>query len=81
MWLVYARHSTLNALVEDGGAAGLTVSEVARLTGVAEETALARLRGLRMAHEAECSGGRWFATARGQAVVVPLDEWKADIPF
>jgi len=81
MWLVYERHSTLNALVEDGGAAGLAVSEVARLTGVAEETALARLRGLRMAHEAECRNGRWYATARGQAVVTPPDAWADNVPF
>lgn len=68
-------------LAEEGSANGLTVADVARLTGVSEARALARLRGLRMAHEAECSGGRWFATARGAAVVTPPGQWTDEIPF
>ena len=73
----------LHVLVTEGGAAGLTPSDVAQATGADTNTAPALLRGLEMVREAECRNGRWFATTRGQAVVVSFDEWMAseEIPY
>lgn len=78
--LVYARQDILHLLVEEGGPAGLPLSEVARLAHLPTDVAEARLRGLALAHEAELRHGRWYATTRGAAVVTPPDDW-ADVPF